>query len=107
MSATQPLQCTVVILRDDFSIQNAYIAGEKVATEMKIPFQGTNIFTLPVGQAFRFCPTLAFQLDANQIDELTQKLATELKTDKNLLRILVFRTQPVESGRPPPEGMIT
>jgi hypothetical protein len=107
MSVPPLAQCTVIILREDFSVQTAFIAGEKVATEMKILFQGTNVFTIPVGTKLRFYPTVAFQVDANQIDDLTQRLSAELKVDRNLLRVVVFRTQLVESGRPPPEGMIT
>lgn len=107
MSAQIPVQCTVVILREDFSVESMFNGGDKIAAEMHVAFQGTNVFTIPVGQTLRFFPTLGFQISPNQIDLLVQRLATELRIDRSLLREVVFRTQPVESGRPPPEGMIS
>lgn len=108
MSASGLLQCTLVILREDFSVQSAYTAGEKVATEMKIPFQGTNFYTVPLGTLVKFYPTLAFQVDSGRIDELAQRVSTELKIAKSLLKVIALKPpQPVESGRPAPEGMIT
>jgi len=106
MSTSGAVQCTFVILQEDFDIQTAFVAGEKVAMELKIPCQGTNIYPLVISQGIKFLPTLAFQIDVLRIDELTKKLADELKVPTTLLRALVFRPQPVESGRPPPEGMI-
>ena len=94
-------------MQEDFAIQRAYVASEKIAAELRIPFQGTNVFSMVLGQSVKFFPTLAFQVETTRIDELMQKLAAELKVDKNILRALIFRLQPVESGRPRPEGMIT
>ncbi len=98
----KPTAILSIVLLQDFSVQQAYIIGDQVATRKKVVFNGVYPYALPNGQ---LAEAVGFMLDSSLINDVVEEFHKQAGIPRTATKIgLVKNIQMLE--KPLPKDMI-